>query len=375
MGKRKEIQKKATDTILENNCHGIIEIYMRVGKTKIGIDVIKAIGDKAKSVLWVTDEKKLRDEGLPEEFVKWAPKSVLAKTEFKLYTALNKLKKQYDFIVLDECQSVTPANAEYFKRLPKMPHILAMTGFLSKDQVKKDILEKDLGLKILFKYGHTDAINDKLVSDYKINVMMVNLSKKKDYHVKTKTRDYMTSEESKYADIGRLINQAQAQRNSGWNKSLRIERQRFLHSLPSKIDIAKNLLFHNKMDRFICFSPTKKVAEEISDFYFHSGSEDDKNYQAFQNETNNVLSVVNKVSTGHTFHNMDGVILMGADSNQNGILSQKMARSFVWRKDYVSQIYILVAAGTQEEVWLRKSLEPYDMNKVEIVHPLKNAYI
>ena len=72
---------------------------------------------------------------------------------------------------------------------------------------------------------------------------------------------------------------------------------------------------------------------------------------------------------------MDGVILMGADSNQNGILSQKMARSFVWRKDYVSQIYILVAAGTQEEVWLRKSLEPYDMNKVEIVHPLKNAYI
>jgi superfamily II DNA or RNA helicase len=306
---------------------------------------------------------------------KWAPKSVLAKTEFKLYTALNKLKKQYDFIVLDECQSVTPANAEYFKRLPKMPHILAMTGFLSKDQVKKDILEKDLGLKILFKYGHTDAINDKLVSDYKINVMMVNLSKKKDYHVKTKTRDYMTSEESKYADIGRLINQAQAQRNSGWNKSLRIERQRFLHSLPSKIDIAKNLLFHNKMDRFICFSPTKKVAEEISDFYFHSGSEDDKNYQAFQNETNNVLSVVNKVSTGHTFHNMDGVILMGADSNQNGILSQKMARSFVWRKDYVSQIYILVAAGTQEEVWLRKSLEPYDMNKVEIVHPLKNAYI
>jgi hypothetical protein len=69
MGKRKEIQKKATDTILENNCHGIIEIYMRVGKTKIGIDVIKAIGDKAKSVLWVTDEKKLRDEGLPEEFV------------------------------------------------------------------------------------------------------------------------------------------------------------------------------------------------------------------------------------------------------------------------------------------------------------------
>lgn len=375
MDKREEIQQIAVEKVTSNNYHGIVEIYMRVGKTKIGIDVIKKAGENAKSILWVTDEKKLRDEELPKEFLLWKAKKELAKTEFKLYTALNKLKKQYDLIILDECQSVTPANAEYFKRLVKMPRVLAMTGFLSKDQVKKDILEKDLGLSILFRYGHEDAIRDKLVSDYKIHVMMVNLSKKKDYHVKTKTRDYMTSEESKYTDIGRLINQAQAQRNSGWNKSLRIERQRFLHSLPSKIDIAKNLLFQNQMNRFICFSPTKKVAEKISDHYFHSGSEDDKNYQAFQDETSNVLSVVNKVSTGHTFHNMDGVILMGADSNQNGILSQKMARSFVWREGYTSQIYILVAAGTQEEVWLRKSLEPYDMNKVEIIHPLKNPYV
>ena len=264
MGKREEVQEEIVKKVLENNCHGIIEVYMRVGKTKIGIDIIKKIGDKAKSILWVTDEKKLRDEGLPKEFALWAPKKIIYKTDFKLYTALNKLKKEYDFVVLDECQSVTPANAEYFKRLFKMPHILAMTGFLSKDQVKKDILQKDLGLTTLFKYSHTDAIKDKLVSDYRINVLMVNLSGKKDYDVKTATKSYTTSEELKYRDTGRLINQAQAQRNSGWEKSLRIERQRFLHSLPSKVDIAKNLLFQNQMKRFICFSPTKKVAEEIS---------------------------------------------------------------------------------------------------------------
>jgi len=346
---REQVQKKAVDIITQYNCHGIIEVYMRVGKSKIAIETILANKKNISSILWVTNEKGLRDNGIPEQILTWGNQELLDKCDIKLYGALNKLKKSYDFVILDECQHLTLGNVKYFKSQAKMPHVLAMTGFMPKDKEKLEILHSVLNLNLLFTYTHEEAIKDKIVSDYQINILMINLSAK---------------EQEEHKSINKLLEIAITGNNKNWIKHVRIARQRFLHSLPSKVKVAKELLKQNETERIICFSPTKKIAEEISPAFFHSTSSS-LAYNNFQTNISNILSAVSKGSTGHTFKEMGGIILLGADNNQNGLLSQKIARSFIWRKDYTAQIYILIAAGTQEEIWLKNGLSSYNVSKVK----------
>lgn len=63
---KNKIQKEIVEQIGVNP-HGLLLLSPRIGKTKIGIDVIKK--QKPKSILWITPSTKLRDKDIPEEFI------------------------------------------------------------------------------------------------------------------------------------------------------------------------------------------------------------------------------------------------------------------------------------------------------------------
>ena len=68
MKSKTEIQKEIVEGLQEPS-HGLLRLAPRVGKTKIGIDIIKK--EKPKRILWVTPNAKLRDVDIPTEFKIW----------------------------------------------------------------------------------------------------------------------------------------------------------------------------------------------------------------------------------------------------------------------------------------------------------------
>ena len=93
------IQQQIVES-LPNPCHGLLNLAPRVGKTKIGIDVIKK--EKSKKILWVTPNTKLRDEDIPAEFKQWKATSYLKKTDIICYASLASHKGKYDKVILDD---------------------------------------------------------------------------------------------------------------------------------------------------------------------------------------------------------------------------------------------------------------------------------
>ena len=372
---RDQIQQEIVQVILDNNFRGLLEVTQRTGKTKVIIDSLVGITRKVLGykILWVTNEAHLRDVVLPAEFQKWKAEYLLHNVDFLHWRSLGKHQEEYDFIILDEIQHITEKAYEYFKRITNSPNIIGMTGQLPQDIDKKKLIKEGLRLSLLYRYSKDEGVEDEVIADYNIKVMLVPLSTKKDVYVPS--RNYYTSEQARYNGLTKLINKATSEGNYKWAMNLRVNRQKFLHGLESKKNLVKSMLADMQNDKLLVFCPTKAITQEVCDYYFHS-SGGQKSYDSFQNDEIKHLAVVEKVSTGHTFHNMSGSILMGVDSNQNGGLSQKAARCMVFRKGYTADLYFLVAAGTQEESsWLPKTLKSFNSSKVEIIHYLQNKYL
>lgn len=97
------IKDKVQKLILQeigSNPHGLLLLAPRIGKTKIGIDIIKR--DKPKKILWITPSTKLRDKDIPEEFATWKAKTYLKKATIVCWASLSSVKGHYDLIIMDE---------------------------------------------------------------------------------------------------------------------------------------------------------------------------------------------------------------------------------------------------------------------------------
>ncbi len=358
---RDEIQAGITSSILEHDFNCLIEVTQRTGKTKLVIDALKQL--EPGNILWVTNEKDLAEVKLPQEFRDWGAKHLLPNTTFMHWRSLGREKNTYKYIVLDEIQAITELSYEYFNT-HSCSHILGMTGQLPEAKEKKELIKQGLQLPLVYRYSKDEAVKDKVIADYKINVIQIPLSTVKNLKVVTKKVTYMTSELKRYTGITAAIDRAKEEQNWKLMQNLSIARQRFLHSMPSKVTYCRDLLANKQDEKLLIFCPTKAVTQEVCNTYFHS-SGGKKNYDLFQEDKLNHLSVVNKVSTGHTFHNMNGSIMMGLDNNQNGNLSQKAARCMVFREGYKAELYFLVAKNTQEEdVWLPKTLASFNKSKI-----------
>lgn len=96
---RNLIQQEILDNI-PNPAHGLLQLAPRVGKTKLGIEIIKR--EKSKSILWITPNTKLRDEDIPAEFKQWKALNYLKKTDIICYASLANHIGNYDKVILDD---------------------------------------------------------------------------------------------------------------------------------------------------------------------------------------------------------------------------------------------------------------------------------
>lgn len=360
---RNEIQKDIVNS-LPIPFHGLLEISMRVGKTKIAIDTIKK--EKCKSILWVTNSPKLRDEDIPNEFIKWKAKGYLKKTKIITYHKLSEETGKYDKIILDEIQFITPNNSiNLLNSKLKYNSILGMTGKLPTHKEKWEIYNQ-LKLRIHERISIDDAVDLGLIADYKVFVVSTQLNNKdKNIEAGKKGEKFKTTELANYNYLTNIVNRAMYSNNKNWAKFAILNRLRFIYTLPSKLEAAKILLKSLK-GRTLLFMGSIDHAEQISKYTYHSKT-DKTDLNKFLNNEINILGCVNAGGTGFTFLNTDNIIIAQANSNKRGDVNQKLTRSLTEQKGFKGNIYILCCENTVDENWVSSALESFDKSKISYI--------
>lgn len=362
---RDQIREKIVNS-LKPNPHGLLVISPRFGKSRLAIDIIKR--DKPKKVLWVTPNTKLKEEDIPNEFVKWDCKTLLKSVEIVTYSSLHKVKGEYEMIILDEYQNITNNNCvNLLNRTLKYKNILGLSGTPPKHNDKLDILT-ELFLFELYEMSIEEAVQSKIIADYNITVYSIPLNDKdKNSKAGTKEKPFFVTERANYDYITKDIETIKMARGKNKVPFFKyLNRMRFIHNVKSKHDYAKQL-FNSIKGRTLLFTSSINLAEDICKDTYHSKTTQEK-LDLFIEGKIDKLACVNAGGTGFTFTNIDNLIVCQTDSNMSGNSLQKMCRSLVYQgDDYKANIIVLCCKDTVDEEWVVKSLEGFDPQKVRII--------
>ena len=356
------VQQEILDNI-SNPAHGLLQLSPRIGKTKLGIDIIKR--EKPKKVLWVTPNTKLRDEDIPAEFKQWKATSYLRKTDIICYASLANHTGNYDKIILDEVQDLTISNCTpLLNGKIKYKTIVGMTGTLPKHKDKLDLYNK-LELKSLAEMSIDEAVENNLIAPYKIKIIEIDLDAKDKYIVGgSKAKPFMQTEKARYEYLTKLIN-IKLFSGQPVPKFFYLNRMRFLYNLKSKHEFAKKLI--SKLEgRTLIFTGSIAQAESLCKHTYHSKT-DDILLKKFLEGKIDKLACVNAGGVGYTYRGVNNFVITQINSNGKGDSTQKIARSLVLQEGYVATIYILVVRNTVDEDWLKKVLQDFDIKNVEYI--------
>ena len=364
-GKEKSaLQKEVLDKIKPNKSGRLI-LAPRVGKTKIVIDYIKR-EELSGRILWVTPTSKLAEEDIPAEFDKWKAKKYKKQLFTTTWRGLEKAEGVYSLIVLDEEQFMTEKNSKpLLSGILKGKVVLSMTGTESKTPIKRE-LYKALKLKELYRISITSAVDIGLLANYEIKVVMVPMDHKENILVEYKdkvtkqAKSFVTSEVKQYDYLNRKMER------KGKTKFDLLLRRRLIGNSSSKLGAVKYIINSLEGKRLI-FAVDRKQAEELSDYVYH-GNSDDKDLKRFINGEIDKIAMVNKGGTGYTYTSVDNLIMTQVDSDNNGLTSQKIARTLLEQGDYKACIWLVCLAKTQDEIWLASTLENFDAGKVEYIN-------
>lgn len=340
---------------LPPNSHGILLLAPRVGKSRVTIQTIKK--EKPKSILWVTPSIKLRDVDIPSEFKTWKAKTFLKKTKIICWSSLSKVKGKYDKIILDEYQYITEENVKsLLNGNIKYKSILALSGTHPKGEGKNEIL-KALKLEILEEIGIEEAVEQKLIADYTINILKVKVdSLRKDVRGGSKEKPFATTERKQYDYLTSVI----ANTSAKWAV---MKRMRLIQNSISKEIAAKELISRLK-GRKLIFAGSIAQAEKLSPYTYHSKT-NSVNLDKFMEKENDTLCCVKAGGVGFTFKEVETCVIVQVDSDSTGATSQKLLRALLAQGDYKANIWIVCLMDTVDQNWLASTLLNFDSAKIK----------
>lgn len=356
---REQIQKEALESIEKFNGHCLLNLAPRVGKTKIAIDYLKKHPEYNK-ILWVAPSVEMRDTDVPNEFIKWKAKTIFNKVTVVQWASLNKENcKKYDCVILDEYHLITPNNSKTLSG-----KILGLSGTHPVEEDKLELLKK-LNLKICYSLSIDKAVKYNIVAPYQINIIEYNLDNKvRNIEAGNKFKTFKTTELEHYNFLTKRIN---AMQYSGKPVPafMYINRQRALHTYPSRMQIAKDIVKRLK-GRSLIFTYQIDQAEELCKHTYHSKT-DELDYKHFQEGKLDKLALVNMASVGTTFHNMDNCLIVGTNSKAKNF-EQKFCRILIPRENYIAKVFILCALNTQDEKWVKTAVANLDSSNINYIN-------
>jgi superfamily II DNA or RNA helicase len=351
---REEIQNKAKEVALQHNLTGILDISPRVGKSKIAIESIKDVS----SVAIIAPYNSIVDSW-QKEYQKWGLNNI----PVTLCTrSIDKLPDT-DLIIVDEIQTLSDLQIKNLKG----KRILGLTGTLGEDTKKK--LKKELGLDVIYKYSYEQAIEDKIISDFRINVVLLPLDNIiKRYEHSKDGKIWFNTEKQEYDYLTKQFNRFKI---LSWNNS-KLEpvkmkwagqRSNLIYNSTSKYEVAKSIF--DKLNRSVVFTTRTEIADKFADSY-HSKSEED-NLERFQNGDIDKLAVCQMTNMGITLNKLDSLVVHQLQSNEEMSI-QKIMRCCTFeyeRPDKVSTIWITVYRDTVDEEWCNNALSGVSKGRIK----------
>jgi superfamily II DNA or RNA helicase len=364
MKTKDQIQKEALGVLKRVNKGGI-EVSMGVGKTLLGLkhmavnytDISKflVVAPKIKIFLsWKDEMLKFKYEHLEEHVT------------FTTYRSLVKQDLDYDVIYLDECHSLKDSHASWLQEYEaKGGIIIGLTGTYPTRKGTEKWKMCTTYCPKLYEYKTDDAVNDKILNDYRIFIHQLTLDDKQTIEKDGKFGQYYTSEVKEY---NYWTNRLESARPGKDEQICRIQRMKSIQMFPSKEAYAQKL-FYKQKDKTIVFANTQAQADSLCEYSVHSKNKKSDEYlQMFKDGFITKLSAVEQLSEGVTIPELRVGIIMHAYGN-NRKTSQKIGRLLRLNPDDTAEIHILCYSKTVDEKWVESALSHLDQNKIKWIQP------
>ena len=369
LSKREMIQQEALKAT-EGKYRCGLAISMGVGKTYIGLQHMQReytyalqMGNTPKFL--VVAPKVSIFQSWKDDAEKFGLTHLLEFITFTTYLSLSKQPNDYSCIYLDECHSLLYSHEFYLGTYPGQ--ILGLTGTPPryKNSEKGEMVARFC--PIMYSYITDDAVDDKILNDYKVVVHQLELNTQKNYMVKLKNGGaFMTSEREHYMYWTNRINDTT---NFAQQKIFRIMRMKAMMEYKTKENYAKALLdmIHEKC---IVFCNTTEQADKICRDSYHSKNPDSEdNLLAFKNGDIDQLSCVLQLNEGVNIPNLKAGIILHAYSNERKS-AQRIGRLLRLNPDDKAVIHILMYRDTQDEQWVHEALKDLDPEKISYTYSM-----
>ncbi len=145
------------------------------------------------------------------------------------------------------------------------------------------------------------------------------------------------------------------------------ERMHFIYNLKSKLAagkyVANQLRAKNK--RFLMICSNKAQADEMSPYRFYSGIKK-TDYKRFKNKEINEIAACKQISEGENIDELDAAVINQMLSKSRHLI-QRIGRLLRREVGFISKGYIIVAEGTQDEVWYNNATAKFKQEKIRKV--------
>ena len=353
---RSRVQDEALKTVLPLHRCGV-DISMGVGKTLIGLRHMAENYTDYCKFLVVASKKTVLSEWI-NEAKKHGLDYLIPHITLSTYLSLSKQDKDYDVIYLDECHNLLFTHAEWLRSYTGK--ILGLTGTPPKDERSEKGKMVNAFCPICYKYETDDAVDDKILNDYRIIVHMLQLDVAKTMLVESRDKSWYASERNTYDYWSRRLDETTTKKAQ---QIMSVMRMKAMMDFPSKEALALKL-FRQMSDKCILFANTQEQADRLCQYSYHSGNSDsEENLKMFKDGEINKLSAVLQLNEGVNIPNLKYGIILHAYGNERKA-SQRIGRLLRLNPDDVATVHILCYKNTVDEKWVKQSLENFDQSKI-----------
>ena len=300
---------------------------------------------------WTDDAKKFNLEYLLDHIT------------FSTYRSLIKQDIDYDVVYLDECQSLLQNHNPWLKSFDGK--IVGLTGTPPKNKYTEKGKMVDKYCPIVYSYITDEAINDKILNDYKVIVHLLELDGNNTMKKNGKYRSWYTSEIKSYDYWSNRYNQSETGKQRQISSVMRMKD---MQSFPSKAVYAKKLL-NESNEKCILFANFQEQADNLCSHSYHSSNpESELNLNNFKEGKINKLSCVLQLSEGVNIPGLKEGIIMHAYGN-NRKSSQRIGRLLRLNPDDKAIIHILCYKNTIDVKWVKDALDGFEESKISWYDP------
>lgn len=337
---------------------GTAAMSVGVGKTLVGLKHMDLHYTDNSFFLVVAPKKSIFQSWI-DDANKFGLEHLLDRITFTTYLSLPKQQLHYDVVYLDEAHSLLESHAAWLNAYKGIK--IGLTGTPPKFQHSMRGRLFNAHIPVVYSYITDDAVEDKILNDYRIIVHKLKLNKIKTIKTGKPPKTWMTSE---YESYNYWTKRAMSATSPKERQIMNIMRMKQIMGYPSKDQYVKKLL-ETVNDKTILFANTQEQADSFGIASYHSNNPDsEENLEKFKKGDILDLACVLQLNEGVNIPYLRVGIIMHAYGNERKS-SQRIGRLLRLNPDDTCTVHILCYEDTVDELWVKKALEDYDQTKIK----------